>query len=106
MIIKLLTEHHLEFLSLKGGCRGSSESTLVKMSNCWKSHARALIFYLLSLFTHCICAKSRDRTLKEYVEDKCCVKYQTAHRTRKKLIFTIGLTTNFDACMPNVVGTY
>ena len=38
MIVKLLTEHHLEFLSLKGG---SSESTLVKMSNCWKSHAAA-----------------------------------------------------------------
>ena len=30
MIVKLLTEHHLEFLSLiKGGWRGSSESTLV-----------------------------------------------------------------------------
>ena len=41
MTVKLLTEHHLEFLSLKGGCRGSSESTLVKMSNCWKSHAAA-----------------------------------------------------------------
>ena len=41
MIVKLLTEHHLEFLSLTGGCRGSSESTLVKMSNCWKSHAAA-----------------------------------------------------------------
>ena len=41
MIIRLLTEHHLEFLSLKAGCRGSSESTLVKMSNCWKSHAAA-----------------------------------------------------------------
>ena len=41
MIVKLLTEHHLKFLSLKGGCRGSSESTLVKMSNCWKSHAVA-----------------------------------------------------------------
>ena len=41
MIVKLLTEHHLEFLNLKGGCRGSSESTLVKMSNCWKSHAAA-----------------------------------------------------------------
>ena len=25
-ISKLLTEHHLEFLSLKGGCRSSSES--------------------------------------------------------------------------------
>ena len=41
MIVKLLTEHHLMFVSLKGGCRGSSESTLVKMSNCWNSHAAA-----------------------------------------------------------------
>ena len=41
MIVKLLTEYHLEFLSLKGGCRGTSESTLFKMSNCWKSHAEA-----------------------------------------------------------------
>ena len=42
MIVKLLTEHNLEFLlSLKGGCTGSSESTLVKVSNCWKSHAVA-----------------------------------------------------------------
>ena len=32
MTVKLLTEHHLEFLSLKGGCRSSSESTHVKMS--------------------------------------------------------------------------
>ena len=39
MIIKLLTEHRLEFLSLQGGCTGSSESTLVKIPNCWKSHA-------------------------------------------------------------------
>ena len=44
MIIKLLTERHFEFLSLKGGCRGSSVSTLVKMSNCWKSHAAAQLF--------------------------------------------------------------
>ena len=29
MTVKLLTEHHLEFLSLKGGCTGSSESTHV-----------------------------------------------------------------------------
>ena len=27
MIVKLLNEYHLEFLSLKGGCTGSSEST-------------------------------------------------------------------------------
>ena len=30
MTVELLTEHHLEFLSLKGGCTGSSEPTLVK----------------------------------------------------------------------------
>ena len=44
MIVKLLTEYLLEFLSLKEGCRGSSKSTLVKMSNCWKSHATAQIY--------------------------------------------------------------
>ena len=43
MIVKLLTEHHLEFLILIGGCGGSSESTLVKMSNCWKSQSTAQI---------------------------------------------------------------
>ena len=47
MIVKLLTERHLEFLSLKGGCTGLSESTLVKMSNCWKS--RALAHYIISV---------------------------------------------------------
>ena len=39
--VKLPTEHHLEFLSLKGGCMGASESTLVKMPHCWKSHVVA-----------------------------------------------------------------
>ena len=43
MNIKLLTEHHLELLSLEGGYTGSSESTLVKMLHCWKSHAVAHI---------------------------------------------------------------
>ena len=47
MIVKLLTEHHLEILRLKGGCTGSSESTLVKIPHCWKSHVAAhLITYL------------------------------------------------------------
>ena len=30
MRVNLLTEHHLEFLSLKGGCRGSSSLHLSK----------------------------------------------------------------------------
>ena len=41
MIVKLLTEHHLEFLSLKGDCRGSSEPSHVRMAHCWKSHLLA-----------------------------------------------------------------
>ena len=45
MSVKLLTEHHLEFLSLKGGCTGSSESLLVKMSTCWKSRVAAQLVW-------------------------------------------------------------
>ena len=41
MSFKILTEHHLKFLSLKGGSIGSTESTLVKMPHCWKSHVMA-----------------------------------------------------------------
>ena len=46
MIVKLLTEHHLEFLSLKGGCTGSFESTLVMMPHCWKLRVMAQMFPL------------------------------------------------------------
>ena len=37
---KLQTEQHLEFLSLTEGYTGSSESTLVKMPHCLKSHKK------------------------------------------------------------------
>ena len=41
MTVKLLTEPHLRVLSLKGGCTGSSESTLFKRQYCWKSRITA-----------------------------------------------------------------
>ena len=41
MTVELMTEHHLALLSLKGGCTGSSESSLVKIPQCWKSHVAA-----------------------------------------------------------------
>ena len=41
MSVKLQTEHRLEFVGLKADCTGSSESTLVKMPHCWKSHVAA-----------------------------------------------------------------
>ena len=34
MSVKLLTEHNLEFLRLKGGCTGSSESTHMERLDC------------------------------------------------------------------------
>ena len=43
MGVKLLTEHYLEFLSLKGGCTGASKSAHVKMPHCWLSDAVAQI---------------------------------------------------------------
>ena len=49
--VKLLTEHLLEFLNLKGGCTGLSESTLVKMPHCWNSHAVAQIILLDIMYT-------------------------------------------------------
>ena len=35
LTVKLLTEHHLKFLSLKGGCIDWSESIHVKMPHCF-----------------------------------------------------------------------
>ena len=48
MSIKLLIEHHLEFLSLKGRYTGSSESTHVKIPHCGKSHVTAHLFMQLN----------------------------------------------------------
>ena len=45
MSVKLLTEHHLEFRSLKAGSTGSSESVRVQMPHCWKSSVTAHIVF-------------------------------------------------------------
>ena len=50
MRVKLLTEQRSEFLSLKGGCKGLlSESTLVKIPHCWKSHITAQMLDIATL---------------------------------------------------------
>ena len=51
MIPRLLTEQHFEFLSLTGSC---TESTLVKMPYCWKSHVTAQLcsIFLLPNFSN------------------------------------------------------
>ena len=48
MTVKLLSKHHLVIISLKGGCTGSSEPTLVKIPHCLKSHVAAHICIVIS----------------------------------------------------------
>ena len=45
MSVTLLSEQHLEFLSLKGGFTCLSESTHIKMPHCWKSHVAVHFFF-------------------------------------------------------------
>ena len=67
MRVKLLTEHHLEFLSLTGGFTGSSESTLVKIPHCWKSHITAHLFYSLESM---ILVAKRDTSISKFQDLK------------------------------------
>ena len=53
MIVKLLTEHHLEFLSLKGGCRGSILS--LHLSKC------QIVGNHMPLIFNVNCALSKDQ---------------------------------------------
>ena len=62
MIVKLLTEHHLECLSLKGGYSVSSESTNVKMPHCWKSHALAHIVLPSAPICPSVCLTVRHKS--------------------------------------------
>ena len=43
MTLELLNERRLDFLSLMRGCKGSPESTILKIPQCWKSHVVAYI---------------------------------------------------------------
>ena len=85
MIVKLLTEHHLEFLSFKGGCRGSSKSTHVKIPNCWKSHAPAHIYFVFyaqgSLSSNCTSLEKHCKAgLQIFFQDRWA---QVTHGAKK-----------------------
>ena len=64
MSVKLLTKHHLEFLSLNGGYTGSFESTLVEMPHCWKAHVMAQ--YVASTQNNCL-----DKTVLLSTQNLC-----------------------------------
>ena len=54
MRIEVLAEHHLKFLSLKGGCTTSSESTHAKMPHCWKSRVVAKLIAMSNFMSFLI----------------------------------------------------
>ena len=66
MSVKLLTEHHLEFLSLTGGCTGSSESTLVKMPHCWISRRGSYCFTVLMLYSSCFRSLTPEKINEDF----------------------------------------
>ena len=71
MIVRLQTEPHLEFLSVKGGYIGSSESTLVKMPHCWKSHVTAHYSFLSQGPSHCGEGLNMTEISSTSIQTKC-----------------------------------
>ena len=64
LTVKLLNEQHLEFLSLNGDCTGLSESTLLKIPHCCKSHAAAHSVYIFFTKKQDNLGQELQRTLK------------------------------------------
>ena len=60
MSVKLLTEHNLEFLSLKGVYTGSYESTLIKMPHCLKSYVTAKVSNLPHSYSSVLSIQSTE----------------------------------------------
>ena len=81
-------EHHLEFLSLKGGCTGLSVSTLVKMPHCWKSYAVAQMLKLMG-----------KKTIHNFMLENCLFRpmgrLQGSHRLEKYLNLESFLEKSF-----------
>ena len=97
MNIKLLTEQHLEFLSLKGGYTGSSESIHVKMPHCWKSHVTVQMDNTIFIVSICsVVLRSRFLgdtcvPLPEFQRDIC--KFWGTHQFHP--IFTCKIENSF-----------
>ena len=61
MFVKLLTEQHLELLSVKGDWTGSSESTFVKIPHCWKSHVMVQLSWMAEALIELCMAVPNER---------------------------------------------
>ena len=76
MSVKLLTEHNLEFICLREGCTDSSDSTLVKMPRCWKSHVKAqclMTTFHFRVFIYWYHTRSLYNAIWNYIRYAKCV---------------------------------
>ena len=87
MSVKLLTEHHSEFLSLKGGCTGSSVSTLVKIPHCWKSHDEAQL--LMSYKRMTLSTKEHQHCTNSLVETDVFFGFNASNATNYEMFISL-----------------
>ena len=87
MNINLLTKHHFEFLSFKGGCTGLSASIYVKIPHCLEPHAAAQIQFSRLFISYqsfkpfLFMTSSANRNLFHYHEtEQPCARGQHKHQ--------------------------
>ena len=89
MNVELLAEQHLKCLSLTGGCSGSSESTLVKIPHCWKSHVVAELYASLQKVKNH--SSSCQKTIR--IHDECEGEIEKS-AFQVSVLFLLGFETN------------
>ena len=105
MSVKLLTEHRLEFVSLKGGCTGLSESTLVKMPHCVA--AQFMINWLradaygYAVYIHI--SKKRKKTDKYHKSSFSCMQCAVSCSSSLKFFFYFMQTHEKETQLGNYV---
>ena len=93
MSVKLLTGHRLEFVGLKADCTGSSESTLVKMPYCWKSHVAAQFMSRCVRYAGYIhISKKRKNSDKYHKSSFSCMQCAVSCSSSLKLFFVFMQT--------------
>ena len=104
MSVKLLIEHRLEFVGLNADCTGSSESTLVKMPYCWKSHVAALFMSRCVRYAGYIhISKKRKNSDKYHKSSFSCMLCAVSCSSSLKLFFVFMQTHEKETHLGNYV---
>ena len=104
MSVKLLTEYCLEFVSLKADCTGSSESTLVKMPYCWKSHVAAQFMSRCVRYAGYIhISKKRKNSDKYHKSSFSCMQCAVSCSSSLKLCFVFMQTHEKETHLGNYI---